>query len=119
MAGGQGSAAALSLFYRSEWHSNFKCEKPPPPYKLYRNFTKMLFFVCFHDSKTSHASVWCYATCGTELAYGAMRCAVLSSLRYWCYVLCGTELAYGATSLSLWANDVTLDITSASQTVHQ
>eukprot|EP00961_Rhodomonas_salina_P060321 809936-Rhodomonas_salina.3 len=32
--------------------------------------------------------------CGTELAYGATRCAVLR-----CYAMCGTELAYGATSI--------------------
>eukprot|EP00961_Rhodomonas_salina_P059834 803295-Rhodomonas_salina.1 len=33
---------------------------------------------------------FCYAVCGTELAYGAI------DLRF-CYAMCGTELVYGAT----------------------
>eukprot|EP00961_Rhodomonas_salina_P117648 1583343-Rhodomonas_salina.1 len=39
-----------------------------------------------------------YAKCGTELAYGAMQCTVLSSrmLLRSCYAMSGTELAYGA-----------------------
>eukprot|EP00961_Rhodomonas_salina_P304210 3941522-Rhodomonas_salina.6 len=46
----------------------------------------------------------CYALCGTELAYGATRGAVLRlrmvlcDVRVWCYAMCGTELAYGATA---------------------
>eukprot|EP00961_Rhodomonas_salina_P226748 3066063-Rhodomonas_salina.6 len=46
--------------------------------------------------------------CGTELAYGAMGCAVLSwrmvlrDERYrasvWCYGMCSNDLVYGATA---------------------
>eukprot|EP00961_Rhodomonas_salina_P111874 1505539-Rhodomonas_salina.1 len=52
-----------------------------------------------------HASVWSYKLSGTETAYGATRCAVLTygerstGIRYcarvWCYGACGTEIAYG------------------------
>eukprot|EP00961_Rhodomonas_salina_P300853 3940236-Rhodomonas_salina.9 len=48
-------------------------------------------------------SVQCYAICNADLAYNAMRCAVLTVLcgvRYWssvqCYCICGTDRAYDA-----------------------
>eukprot|EP00961_Rhodomonas_salina_P302348 3940808-Rhodomonas_salina.12 len=36
-----------------------------------------------------------FAMCGTEVAYGAMRCAYYVIV--WCYEVCSTKLAYGAT----------------------
>eukprot|EP00961_Rhodomonas_salina_P226750 3066063-Rhodomonas_salina.8 len=41
--------------------------------------------------------------CGTELAYGAVHCAVLYSAyatTLCCYAMSGTDLAYGATTRS-------------------
>eukprot|EP00961_Rhodomonas_salina_P266853 3605813-Rhodomonas_salina.1 len=47
--------------------------------------------------------VWCYASFGTDIAYGATRPFPHVDPRYSvlrvCYAMCGTDVAYAATSL--------------------